>query len=62
MLQLLLRALREDENSAPRLPEFIPSEEIVPPCDLPRSSQPVVVVAYSAEHRLPDPLADIGPE
>jgi plasmid stability protein len=58
MLHLLQQALREEDSPSPRLPEFIASEEISAPCDLPRSSQPMQVVAYDGPPRLPDPLPD----
>jgi hypothetical protein len=62
LLCLLLQVLRLDDQPTPRLPEFIPSEEISAPCDLPRSSQPVPVVAYSGPPRLPDALRGTEPE
>ena len=42
----------------PRLPEFIPGEEISAPCDLPRSSLPTTVVAHDGQQRLPDPASE----
>jgi plasmid stability protein len=62
MLHLLNQALRSDSCPAPRLPDFIASEEISAPCDLPRSSQPVQVAAQSGPPRLPDPFAEDKPE
>ncbi len=57
MLHLVREALRETAP-APRLPDFIPGEEVPVPCDLPRSSQPVVVMTYRSQPRLPDPLPE----
>jgi len=57
MLHLLREALRE-AAPAPRLPDFIPGEEISAPCDLPRSSHPVAVMAYRGQPRLPDPFQE----
>jgi plasmid stability protein len=45
MLHLLERVLMEDQIPAPRLPDFIPGEEVCAPYDLPRSSQAGAVVA-----------------
>jgi len=42
----------------PRLPDFIPGDEISAPCDLPRSSQPITVVAHPGQGRLPDLLQE----
>jgi hypothetical protein len=56
-LHLLIEAL-EQEKPTPRLPEYVPNEEISAPCDLPRSSRPVSVVARSGKERLPDPLVE----
>jgi plasmid stability protein len=61
-LYLLQQVLREEERPTPRLPEFIPREEVSAPYDLPRSSQPAVVVAYSGQPRLPDPPPNGEPE
>jgi hypothetical protein len=58
MVCLLQQVLGEEDHRAPRLPEFIPSEEVPAPYDLPRSSQPVPVVAYSGQPRLPDSPRD----
>ncbi|HWG41432.1 MAG TPA: hypothetical protein VN688_01505 [Gemmataceae bacterium] len=55
-LHLLQQALQENDNPAPRSPEFIGSEEISAPCDLPRSSSPVLMAAHSGQPRLPDVL------
>jgi plasmid stability protein len=57
MLHLVREALRE-AVPAPRLPDFIPGEEISAPCDLPRSSQPVPVTTCHGQPRLPDPLPE----
>src|SRR5690349_15919780 len=60
-LHLLKQVLHEEDIPAPRLPDFIPNKEVSAPCDLPRSSQPVPVVAYRGQPRLPDPLTDTAP-
>ncbi|HBI46443.1 MAG TPA: hypothetical protein DDY78_26860 [Planctomycetales bacterium] len=57
MLHLLQQALREEDNPPPRLPDFIPNEEISAPFDLPRSSQPMYVGVYDGSPRLPDPFS-----
>jgi plasmid stability protein len=54
LLHLLQAALTLEASPAPRLPDFIPSEEIAAPCDLPRSSQPVPIAAHEGLPRLPD--------
>jgi len=56
VLHLLKLLLRSDVTPTPRLPDFIPGDEIAAPGDLPRSSQPVPVSAYPGRPRLPDPL------
>jgi plasmid stability protein len=56
-LYLLQQALREEDRPAPRRPEFIGSEEISAPCDLPRSSSPTPVAAHDGQPRLPDALS-----
>jgi len=56
MLHLLQEVFQGDGSPSPRLPEFIPSEEVSAPCDLPRSSQPIPVITYSGQPRLPDAL------
>jgi plasmid stability protein len=58
VLHLVREALRVEVAPAPRLPDFIPGEEISAPCDLPRSSQPVAVATYRGQPRLPDPLPE----
>ena len=55
-LHLLDHILRPEVKPSPRLPDYIPSEEISAPCDLPRSSQPVSAPAYIGQPRWPDPL------
>ena len=57
-LYLLQQVLRAEIRPISRLPDFIPSEEVSAPYDLPRSSQPVLIVACSGQPRLPDPLLD----
>lgn len=56
MLHVLSQLVRKAPRPEPRLPDYIPSEEISAPCDLPRSSQPVSVRAARGRPRLPDPL------
>jgi plasmid stability protein len=58
MLHLITEALGVEAAPAPRLPDFIPGEDISAPCDLPRSSQPVVVSTRRGQPRLPDPLPE----
>jgi hypothetical protein len=60
-LYLLQQVLREEERPSARLPEFIPNEEVSAPYDLPRS-QPVRVVTYNGQPRLPDPPPSGEPE
>jgi plasmid stability protein len=62
MMHLLRRVLSEEESPARRLPDFIHIEEVSPSCDLPRSSQPVLVVASTGQPRLPDILGIGDPE
>jgi plasmid stability protein len=57
-LYLLQQVLRAENCPIPRLPEFIQSEEVSAPYDLPRLSQPVLIVACSGQPRLPDPPPD----
>jgi plasmid stability protein len=60
-VRVLRQALRDDLPPTPRLPELIPNEEISAPCDLPRSSRPVTVLACNGQPRLPDlPAADLS--
>jgi len=61
-LELLGQALIEDLKPMPRLPDLVPSEEYSAPCDLPRSSQPVTVLARCGQPRLPDLLFSVQPE
>src|SRR5258708_39102697 len=57
LLHLLQQALLwADGYPPPRLPELVPSEEVPAPFDLPPSSQPVPIAAYSGQPRLPDAL------
>ena len=60
-LHLLEQVLREEFKPAPRLPDFMSTEEIPAPCDLPRSSQPVRVTAGIGRPRRPDPIGDETP-
>jgi plasmid stability protein len=53
-LYLLQQILGQEDRRTPRLPEFVPSEEVSAPCDLPRSSQPITVVAHAGQPRLPE--------
>lgn len=55
LLSLLAQVVPRRENGTIRLPDFVPSEAIPAPCDLPRSSRPVLVQAHSGGRRLPDP-------
>ncbi len=55
-LILVTRALQQDPQPAPRLPDYVPGEEISAPFDLPRSSKPVKVKARTGKLRLPDPV------
>lgn len=57
---LLLDKALQATKPAPRLPDYVPGEEIPAPCDLPRSSQPEPVAFYVGQPRLPDPLPDDG--
>jgi plasmid stability protein len=59
-LHLLTLLLQEEPSPTPRLPDFIPGEEISAPCDLPRSSEPVLMAVgpFSDERRLPDPITE----
>lgn len=53
-IHVLQQALRDAPCPAARLPELIYHEEAPAPCDLPRSSDPVTVLAGSGQPRLPD--------
>jgi plasmid stability protein len=55
-IDLLLRGLRQEAVGA-RLPDLIFSEEISPPCDLPRPGAAAPAPAHPGRPRLPDPLA-----
>ena len=56
VLVLVTQALRRERQPAPRLPDFVPGEEISAPFDLPRPSNPTYVAAYPGEPRFPDPV------
>jgi plasmid stability protein len=56
-LHLLQQALREQDHLFSRCPEFLDSEEISAPCDLPRSSAPVPTTVQNGQSRLPDVLS-----
>jgi plasmid stability protein len=58
MLHILEQALRPERTPTPRLPDFIATEEIAAPYDLPRSSRPVPVTARAGSPRWPDPPND----
>jgi plasmid stability protein len=58
MLHLVREALRVEVAPTPRLPDFVPGEEVSAPCDLPRSSQPARVTTYRGQPRFPDPLPE----
>lgn len=57
-LHLLSQVVQHAPSPAPRLPDFIPGDETSPPFDLPRSSQPVTMVAQWGQARLPDPIEE----
>ena len=61
MLELLGQLAREEMSQKPRLPDLIVSEELSAFCDLPRSSQPVKVLAHLGQPRLPDSLLLLSP-
>ena len=48
-LHLLLQALRTQA----RIPDYVPGDEIPPPCDLPRSSAPMIVPSHKGSPRMP---------
>lgn len=56
LLALAAQALRQVRPPAPRLPDFVPGEEISAPFDLPRPSNPKHVAAHPGEPRFPDPV------
>ena len=61
-LQLLQQALREDASRTPRLPDFLPGEELSAPCDLPRSSLPEPIPTGAGRPRLQGALTAEAPE
>lgn len=56
VLVLVTQALRQERQPAPRLPDFVPGEEVSAPFDLPRPSNPTYVAAHPGEPRFPDPV------
>jgi plasmid stability protein len=56
-LHLLQQALQEQDHLSARSPELLPSEEIAAPCDLARSSSPVLMTTQDGQPRLPDVLS-----
>lgn len=56
VLVLVTQALRQERQPAPRLPDFVPGEEVSAPFDLPRLSNPTHVAAVPGGPRLPDPV------
>ncbi|HTU93676.1 MAG TPA: hypothetical protein VMF69_26590 [Gemmataceae bacterium] len=56
-LHLLRQALRAQDNLSSRSPELLNGEEVSAPCDLPRSSSPVLLTAQNGQPRLPDVLS-----
>jgi plasmid stability protein len=61
-LHLLNQLVRKAPIPAPRLPDFIPGEEMPAPYDLPRASQPVTMSAAWGQPRLPDAVDEDAPE
>lgn len=59
LLMLAERELRRGHVPTPRLPDYVPGDEILAPFDLPRSSLPMRVTARVGKPRLPDPVAII---
>jgi plasmid stability protein len=60
-VEILRQAIETQAARNPRVPDYIPGEEIVPPCDLPRTSIPVPVdVVPATKPRLPDPPLFFG--
>ena len=59
VLVLVTQALRQERQPAPRLPDYVPGDEISAPFDLPRPSNPTYVTAYPGEPRFPDPVVII---
>jgi plasmid stability protein len=52
-IALLEQALAQE--ASPRLPDFVPAAEVMPPCELPRPAAAVVPYVEGLP-RLPDPL------
>ena len=59
LLMLAERELHRNDLPAPRLPDYVPGDEIPAPYDIPRSSHPVRVTAHPGRPRLPDQVANI---
>ncbi len=57
LLQVILR--QEEAFPTPRLPDLVPTEEIHPPCDLPRPGPTTRVSKYPGRPRLPDPPLEV---
>ncbi len=57
-LRLLEQALQEQDHLSSRNPELLNSEVVSAPCDLPRSSSPVLMTVQNGQPRLPDVLSD----
>ena len=59
-VRVLQQALADAPRPTARLPDLIHHEEVSAPCDLPRSSEPVTVLARHGEPRLPDiPIVEL---
>lgn len=56
-LRLLQQAMRESDQLCSRSPEFLDGQEVSPPCDLPRSSSPVLTSVHNGQPRVPDVLS-----
>lgn len=55
-VDILREAVDPRRAKQPRQSDYIPGEEVFPPCDLPRSSTPVPIeVVPAMTPRLPDP-------
>ena len=61
-LHLLNQLVRKAPVPAPRLPDFIPGDEMSAPCDLPRASQPLTMPAAWGQPRMPDLVDEETPE
>ena len=61
-LHLLNQLIHSAGTPAPRVPDFVPSEQISAPCDLPRSSRPTPMRAKLGQPRLPDQFDEAAPE